>query len=95
MNSTCPSISESLGTGVGLSVAGPIAGTVLCLVREGIGAKIDLEGSCAGGLAWDGSEFRAGIGGCVGDAILSLDGSIQSAVDETTASVVSVVIVSG
>lgn len=35
INKTGPSISDSLGTGVGLSVAGPIAGTVLSLVRGG------------------------------------------------------------
>ena len=35
MNRTGPSISDSLRTGVGLSVAGPIAGTVFSLVRGG------------------------------------------------------------
>lgn len=35
INKTGPSISDSLGTGVGLSVAGPIAGNVFSLVRGG------------------------------------------------------------
>lgn len=44
MKSTGPSISDSLGMGVGLSVAGPIAGAVFCLVRGGGSAEIGEEG---------------------------------------------------
>lgn len=35
INSAGPCISECFGTGVGLSVAGPIAGAVFSLVRGG------------------------------------------------------------
>ena len=84
MNRTGPSISDSLGTGVGLSVAGPIAGAVLTLVRgEGV------VGSGVGGfLGWIifkgsrtwGSKFKGEGEDCVPICPFSLEYSIGSVV---------------
>ena len=68
MNKTGPSISDSLGTGVGLSVAGPIAGAVFSLVKEygKVAAGLDdlvaasfFEGSGTWGLKFRGEGEEA------------------------------------
>lgn len=83
MNKTGPSISDSLGTGVGLSVAGPIAGAVFSLVRGG-----GVVSSGVGGLfAWTvfkgsgiwGSKFKGEGEDCVPFCPFSLEYSIGSA----------------
>lgn len=67
INSTGPSISDSFGTGVGLSVAGPIAGAVFSLVRAGIVVCLGLAGLFSEVGDIDalaiGAKFRAGMEG--------------------------------
>ena len=84
MNKTGPSSSDSLGTGVGLSVAGPIAGAVFSLVKkcgkvafalDGLVASSFFKGSCT----W-GSKFRGEDEEAVAICLFSLGCSIGSVV---------------
>ena len=68
MNKTGPSISDSLGTGVGLSVAGPIAGAVFSLVKvygkvaaavDDLAAASFFTGSQTWGLKFRGEDEEA------------------------------------
>lgn len=84
MNKTGPSISDSLGTGVGLSVAGPIAGAVFSLVREGgvvasgfgsLFALVDFKCS----PTW-GSKSNGDSEDCMAVCLFSFEYSIRSVV---------------
>ena len=84
MNKTGPSISDSLGTGVGLSVAGPIAGAVFSLVKKCgkvASALDDLDASSffEGSQTW-GSKFRGANEDAVPVFLFSSECSIGSVV---------------